>query len=108
MIPSVAPNQNRDIPVSTLPLSGMVVGRTTSKADIRSDATSARRPSGKVYKSRTLPERRKASAASAMLGLRELGRLDRESIGEAVQPGDDRRDVLQERCLVEAGVEPRQ
>ena len=55
MIPSVRPNQKCERPVSTRPLSGIGVGRTTSKAEIRSDAT-IRSRSPKPYISRTLPE----------------------------------------------------
>ena len=41
--PAVSANQKRDRPVSTRPLSGMGVGRTTSKALMRSLATSSSR-----------------------------------------------------------------
>ena len=44
-IDSVLENQNRDRPVSTRPLSGISVGRTTSNADSRSEATSSSRSS---------------------------------------------------------------
>ncbi len=45
IIDAVSANQNREIAVSTRPLSGTKVGSTTSKALIRSDATSTTRPS---------------------------------------------------------------
>ena len=48
-------NQNRESAVSTLPLSGIGVGSTTSNADMRSDATSSSR-SPNPYSSRTFPE----------------------------------------------------
>ena len=54
----VRPNQKRDRPVSTRPLSGTGVGSTTSNAEMRSDATSSSRSSSSAYRSRTLPERR--------------------------------------------------
>jgi hypothetical protein len=40
-IARVRPNQNAERPVSTRPLSGIGVGNTTSKVEIRSLATSA-------------------------------------------------------------------
>ena len=55
MISSVRPNQKWERPVSTRPLSGIGVGRTTSKAEMRSDATISSR-SPKPYISRTLPD----------------------------------------------------
>src|SRR5436853_6905381 len=48
-------NQKPDRPVSTRPLSGISVGRTTSKVEIRSLATSSSRSSSTSYSSRTLP-----------------------------------------------------
>ena len=54
-ISSVRPNQNCERPVSTRPLSGMGVGRTTSNAEMRSDATISSR-SPKPYISRTFPD----------------------------------------------------
>src|SRR6476646_1787033 len=48
-------NQKPDRPVSTRPLSGISVGRTTSKVEIRSLATSKRRSSSSSYSSLTLP-----------------------------------------------------
>jgi hypothetical protein len=50
----VVSNQNTDICVSTLPLSGIGVGITTSYAEMRSEATISRSPSSS-YISRTLP-----------------------------------------------------
>ncbi len=38
-------NQNDEIAVRTLPLSGIASGSTTSNTDTRSDATKSRRPS---------------------------------------------------------------
>ena len=51
--------------MSTRPLSGIGVGRTTSKALMRSDATSSRRASSSAKMSRTLPERTKPGTSSA-------------------------------------------
>ncbi len=62
----VVSNQNTDIWVSTLPLSGIGVGRTTSYAEIRSDATISR-SSSSSYISRTLPLACSFSSASAAL-----------------------------------------
>jgi hypothetical protein len=58
IIDAVSANQNREIAVRTRPLSGTRVGRTTSKAEMRSEATRTTRPSFSRYRSRTLPERR--------------------------------------------------
>src|SRR6476646_4352430 len=54
-IEPVRKNQKADSPVSTRPLSGISVGRTTSKVEMRSLATSSRRSSSRAYSSRTLP-----------------------------------------------------
>src|SRR6476660_7203818 len=94
---AVLSNQNRDSPVRTRPLSGISVGRTTSNADSRSDATSRSRSVPTAYRSRTFPERRKDSAGG-LAGDMDLGL-------QAVESGDDGRDVAQERRVVEAGVE---
>src|SRR5436190_23384985 len=51
----VRANQKPDSPVSTRPLSGISVGRTTSNVEIRSLATSNRRSSSSANNSRTLP-----------------------------------------------------
>src|SRR6476646_7775106 len=51
----VRANQRAESPVSTRPLSGISVGRTTSKVEMRSLATSSRRSSSSAYSSRTLP-----------------------------------------------------
>src|SRR3954452_3298446 len=51
----VRANQNADRPVSTRPLSGISVGKTTSKVEIRSLATSSSRSSSTSYSSRTFP-----------------------------------------------------
>ena len=52
---SVRANQKPESPVSTRPLSGISVGRTTSNMEMRSLATSSRRSSSTSYSSRTLP-----------------------------------------------------
>src|SRR5690242_15186821 len=51
----VRANQKPERPVSTRPLSGISVGRTTSKVEMRSLATSSRRSSSSSYSSRTFP-----------------------------------------------------
>src|SRR3954447_6350760 len=51
----VRANQKPDSPVSTRPLSGISVGRTTSNVEIRSLATSNRRSWSSANSSRTLP-----------------------------------------------------
>src|SRR6185369_7265643 len=108
-IAPVRPNQKRDSPVSTLPLSRIGVGRTTSKALIRSDATIANRSSSMRYRSRTLPERRNRSAVSIGRG------LSRGSLGGAlgcafggdqrIEPRDHHRHMAQVAGVVEARVE---
>src|SRR5262245_42181773 len=52
---SVRANQKPERPVSTRPLSGISVGRTTSNTEMRSLATSSRRSSSRANSSRTLP-----------------------------------------------------
>src|SRR5437867_4378907 len=52
---SVRRNQNAARPVSTRPLSGISVGSTTSKVEMRSLAVSRRRLPSSSYSSRTLP-----------------------------------------------------
>src|SRR5712691_5874024 len=93
----VRPNQNRDRPVRTRPLSGIGVGSTTSKALSRSDATRRRRSSPTAYRSRTLPERRNESA-SGLAGGMDLGL-------QAVESGDDGGDMAEVGGIIEAGVE---
>src|SRR5215204_1426981 len=51
----VRANQKPERPVSTRPLSGISVGRTTSKTEMRSLATSSKRSSSSSYSSRTFP-----------------------------------------------------
>src|SRR5215213_3602146 len=51
----VRANQNAERPVRTRPLSGISVGRTTSKVEIRSLATRSRRSSSSANSSRALP-----------------------------------------------------
>src|SRR5262245_2101493 len=92
-------NQNRDSPVSTRPLSGIAVGRTTSNADSRSDATRSSRSASSPYRSRTLPERTNRSAASIGDPLGRCFHLER------VEARDHLRYVAQERRVVKARVE---
>src|SRR4249919_4133126 len=51
----VRANQKPERPVRTRPLSGISVGRTTSNVEMRSLATSSRRPASSSNSSRTLP-----------------------------------------------------
>src|SRR5207249_2363311 len=64
----VRANQNPESPVRTRPLSRISVGRTTSKVEIRSLATSSRRSSSSSNRSRTFPLPT-CVAASGMDGL---------------------------------------
>ena len=99
--PPVSPNQKRDRPVSTRPLSGIGVGSTTSNAEMRSEATSSSRSSSSAYRSRTLPERRNEAG-------QPRGGLERASFGrghQCVQPVQDGRGVLERQLVVEAGRE---
>ena len=52
---AVASNQNVDSAVSTRPLSGIRSSSTTSKTEMRSDATTSIRSWSTSYSSRTLP-----------------------------------------------------
>src|SRR5436190_556395 len=101
---AVSANQKRDRPVSTRPLSGISVGSTTSKALIRSEATSASLPSGSAYRSRTFPERRYVSASIGQQADDATALVRR--LDQPVQPGDDLGDMLQEAGVVEARIEP--
>src|SRR5438034_4760217 len=102
---SVSANQNRDSPVRTRPLSGIGVGRITSNALIRSEATITSRSGSTRYRSRTLPERVSASAVSigrVLSGVGLRGALGRD---ERVEARDHLGDVGQVTRVVEAGVE---
>src|SRR4051812_5325463 len=105
MIPaaSVSANQKREIPVRTRPLSGIGVGRTTSNALIRSDATSSSRSAPTAYRSRTLPARRNVSACGMGLLLASGRRCGVRDKG--IESRDDGGHVTEERSVVEAGVE---
>src|SRR6188508_3880505 len=94
-ISRVRANQKPERPVRTRPLSGISVGRTTSKVEIRSLATSSRRSSSSAYSSRTLPL--PTWTASGMDGL-----LSRHERGQALEHGVDVAGVGGE---VEDGVE---
>src|SRR3954452_2392876 len=63
----VRENQNADSPVSTLPLSGIGFGCTTSYVEIRSEAT-IRRRSPRSYISRTFPDARSGRSATVVTG----------------------------------------
>src|SRR5258706_14800047 len=92
-IPCRSVNQKPERPVSTRPLSGTSVGRTTSKVEMRSLATSSRRSWSRAYRSRTLPEAR--CVASGMNGL----------LLQGVQAVEDGVDVARVGAEVEDGVE---
>src|SRR2546422_7719523 len=87
-------NQKPERPVSTRPLSGISVGRTTSKVEIRSLATSSSRSSSSAYSSRTFPLPRWA-AVSGMYRF----------LFETVEPLEDDVHVPRVRAEVEGGVE---
>src|SRR5206468_7569907 len=99
--PAVRANQNAERPVSTRPLSGISVGRTTSKVEMRSLATSSSRSSSSAYSSRTLPLPTWVAASDMcrFLLLSETG----ESVERAVEVGNRRVQVehLVERASVE-------
>src|ERR1035437_6563011 len=114
MTSAVWANQKRDRPVSTRPLSGIGVGRTTSKAAMRSLATSSRR-SPTSNRSRTLPDRMNPAAwTAAPAALGSPGRS--RAVGSAggigglllgrdklIESGHGGGDVAQEVAFVEAG-----
>src|SRR6187431_125443 len=93
----VRANQKAESPVRTRPLSGISVGSTTSKVEIRSLATSSRRSASSSKISRTLPLAT-WTAVSGMNGFLLAGR-------EGVEPVEDRVDVLQRIVEVECCVE---
>src|SRR3954447_24119705 len=81
------------MPVRTRPLSGIGVGRTTSKALIRSLATSSSRSSSIAKRSRTLPERTNPGTSSASgMGV----------VLQLLQAVDQRLDMCQQSGFVEA------
>src|SRR5215203_4425607 len=89
----VRANQNAERPVSTRPLSGISVGRTTSKVEMRSDATSSSRSPSSAYSSRTLP-----LPTCRVSGIDGLPLSD-----ERVQALEDGVDVTDGCCEVEDG-----
>src|SRR5919201_6120118 len=82
-ISRVRANQKAERPVSTRPLSGISVGRTTSNVEIRSLATSRSRSSSSSNSSRTLPLPT-WTAASGMNGFLPPGQS-----GEPLEDGVD-------------------
>ncbi len=64
MMGAVCPNQKLEICVSTMPFSGIGVGRTTSKAESRSVTTMSSRSGAYSYTSRTLPRLMSPQAVS--------------------------------------------
>src|SRR3954447_3879380 len=94
----VSANQKPERPVRTRPLSGISVGSTTSKVEIRSLATSRSRSSSRAYSSRTFPLATWLAASD----------IDGVLLpGEGAQPVEHEVDVLDARCEVEDGVEGR-
>src|SRR5215210_3202058 len=89
----VRANQNAATPVSTRPLSGISVGKTTSKVEIRSLATSSSRSSSSAYSSRTFPLPT-CAAASGIGGLSFPGAHERV---QALEYGVDVTGVRVER-----------
>src|SRR5439155_4594687 len=102
MMSAVSANQYRDNAVSTRPLSGIGVGRATSKALTRSEATMTRRSASTMYRSRTLPDRVIASAASIGGRLSGRGPFGRD---ERVEARDDLGDVGKVAGVIEARVQ---
>src|SRR2546421_5697005 len=94
-------NQKPETPVSTRPLSGISVGRMTSKVEMRSLATRSRRSSSSAYSSRTFPLPR-CVAASGMDGFL-LRNEAADTVEGAVEVGDRRVQVEDpgERGVVE-------
>src|SRR3954463_15393339 len=92
----VRANQNAESPVSTRPLSGISVRRTTSKVEIRSLATSKRRSSSSSYSSLTLP----LPTCMAASGMNRV-----LLSGELAQPLEDGVDVTCVPAAVEDRVE---
>src|SRR6266550_21051 len=92
----VRANQNAERPVRTRPLSGISVGSTTSKTEMRSLATRSRRSSSRAYSSRTLP----LPTCRAASGMNRFLLLD-----EGVQAVEDGVDMTDGRVQVEDGVE---
>src|SRR3954470_18915399 len=92
----VRANQKPDRPVSTRPLSGISVGRTTSNVEMRSLATSKSRSSSSAYSSRTFP----------LPTCRAASGMDRFLLSdEGLQAIEDRVDVTDGRVEVEDTVE---
>src|SRR6266511_4229071 len=89
-------NQKPERPVSTRPLSGISVGRTTSNVEIRSLATSSSRSESSSNSSRTFPLPT-CTAASDMNRLLPLG--------QSGEPLEDRVDVACEPARIEHRVE---
>src|SRR3954452_11726460 len=79
----VRANQNADRPVRTRPLSGISVGRTTSKVEMRSLATSSSRSSSIVKSSRTFPLATCTSVSDTDFLLGELVQTVEDGVGVA-------------------------
>src|SRR2546421_8384771 len=102
----VRANQNPESPVRTRPLSGISVGRTTSKVEIRSLATSSSRASPSSNSSRTfpLPTCVAASGMDGLLSSFESGEPLEDGVSVAGVPGqvEQRVEVDPARDLVVA------
>src|SRR4051812_20309003 len=90
-------NQKPESPVSTRPLSGISVGRTTSKVEMRSLATSSNRSESSSKISRTLPLAT-WTAVSGMNGFLLAGHEGGQSVEDDV-------DVLEGVVQLEGGIE---
>src|SRR5256886_10981488 len=96
-------NQKPERPVSTRPLSGISVGRTTSKVEMRSLATSSRSSSSSSKISRTLPLARCTAGSGTQDFLLPVGERG-ESLEQDVHVGER---GLEIEAVVEPGrVEP--
>ncbi len=116
MMSAVVPNQNRDRPVRTRPLSGIGVGRTTSKAlnPIRGDEEEAILADPIQVADLPGAQKVRVSRQHSRPPLSQNPRAGRwrrprpQPGIESVEAGDDHRHVAQEAGVVEAGIEARE
>ena len=99
-MPAVSANQNRDRPVRTRPLSGIAVGRTTSKA-----LMPVRRDEQQPVVVERVQVADLAGAEEAQSASSAQRAASDSAASRRVESGDDGGDVAQERGVVEAGVE---
>src|SRR4051812_37083015 len=91
-------NHHSERPVSTAPLSGIAVGRITSKADIRSLATSSSWSSPTAYRSLTLPECRSGSGSVVTGSVCQADHDQYLDDGHGDRGSDPRRLAHERRC----------